>query len=161
MLVKDAKGNELLEIISVDENTAQAKYSPVSHALAVIKFGNDYLMGWNNWRKDWEIFGGMIEEGESLRECVSRECNEELGITNAQFTYLGLLKFNLAPSCFNKKWHIEYGGLFGVSFPAESFDLIKNSVGDKDEIGEVNLYSQLSKEEKIAEIDEKLLEYWK
>lgn len=58
MIIKDARGNEFLEIIHIEETLADEKYHPVNHALAVVKVGDDYLMGWNHWRKDWEIFGG-------------------------------------------------------------------------------------------------------
>lgn len=63
MIIKDERGNELLEIIDVEEKEAEQKYSPVNHALAVVKVGEDYLMGWNHFRKDWEIFGGCMENG--------------------------------------------------------------------------------------------------
>jgi len=66
MIVKDAKGNELLEVIDVLEERAEELYSPINHCLAVVKVGDEYLMGWNHWRKDWEIFGGCITW---YREC--------------------------------------------------------------------------------------------
>lgn len=78
MLVADDKGNELLDIINIAEESADKQYEPVNHCLAVVKIENDYLMGWNKWRQQWEIFGGCREEGESLRECIIRECKEEV-----------------------------------------------------------------------------------
>ena len=62
MLAVDGKGNELLDIIDVSEADADKKYEPVNHCLVVVKIGDDYLIGWNNWRKDWEIFGGCREK---------------------------------------------------------------------------------------------------
>ena len=53
MIVRDDRGNELLEIISVEEEKADAKYEPINHCLAVVKVGSDYLLGWNKYRKDW------------------------------------------------------------------------------------------------------------
>lgn len=50
MIVKDDKGNELLELIDVDENQAEKLYHPVNHALVVVRVGKEYLMGWNHWR---------------------------------------------------------------------------------------------------------------
>ncbi len=161
MLVMDAKGNELVEVISIDEKNADEKFSPVTHALAVIKVGSEYLMGWNKWRSDWEIFGGVKEADETLRECIIRECYEELGLENADFTFLGLMHFKLAPGFFNNEWHEEYGGLYGVTLPDESIETLSKSIIDKDEIEKLTVYSRINKEEKIAKIDEKLLEYWK
>ena len=51
MIVKDVRGNELLEVIDVPEEQAEDLYNPVNHCLAVAKVGNEYLMGWNHWRK--------------------------------------------------------------------------------------------------------------
>lgn len=34
--------------------------------MAIVKIGNEYLVGWNHWRKNWEIFGGCKEEVEKL-----------------------------------------------------------------------------------------------
>lgn len=45
MIVRDNKGNELLDIIYVDEDNADMKYEPINHCLAVVKIENDYLMG--------------------------------------------------------------------------------------------------------------------
>ena len=76
MILKDSRGNEFVEMIDVEENVAMAEYAPVTHCLAVVMVGSDYLLGWNKWRKDWEIFGGCIETGESMRECITRECED-------------------------------------------------------------------------------------
>ena len=66
MIVRDNKGNELLDIIYVDEDNADMKYEPINHCLAVVKIENDYLMGWNKWRQEWEIFGGCREDNEQV-----------------------------------------------------------------------------------------------
>ena len=66
MIVKDSAGNELLAVIDVSEELAEQQYSTVTHALLVVKIGEEYLLGWNRWRQDWEIFGGCKEEGETL-----------------------------------------------------------------------------------------------
>lgn len=39
MLIRDEKGNELLEIIDVPEGRADELYRPVTHALGVVKAG--------------------------------------------------------------------------------------------------------------------------
>lgn len=161
MIVKDTKGNELLEVIDVAEEQAGKLYNPVNHCLAVVKVGNEYLLGWNHWRKDWEIFGGCKEEGENLRDCIIRECKEELGIGNVEFTYLGLMHFKMAPGYFNPEWHYEYGGLYGVTLPENALDEIEKYRTDKEEVETLSFYNKIKGKETIAAIDEKLLEYWK
>jgi len=112
MIVVDSKGNELLDIINVDEENADNQYKPINHCLAVVKIENDYLMGWNKWRQDWEIFGGCREDNETLKDCIIRECQEELGLSDVEYTYLGLMYYKMAPGYFNPEWHYEYGGLY-------------------------------------------------
>ncbi len=86
MYIKDSRGNELVEIIEVAEDAARQKHAPVTHCLAAVRVGSDYLLGWNNWREDWEIFGGCMEAGETMRECILRECLEEIGETAPIYT---------------------------------------------------------------------------
>ena len=159
MIVKDSRGNELLEIIKISEEAAMQQYAPVNHALLVVKLGDEYLMGWNRWRQDWEIFGGCMEEGETLRECIIREAWEELGLQNVEYTWLGLMHDKMAPGYFNPEWHEEYGGLYGVTLPIERFAEIEKCREDKEEIEKLAFYSQV-KDECVAPIDEKLLEFW-
>lgn len=161
MLVVDAKGNELLEIVNVTEENADKEYGPINHCLAVVKIGNDYLFGWNKWRQDWEIFGGCREENETLRECIIRECEEELGLNNVEFEYLGLMYYNMAPGYFNPEWHNEYGGLYGITLPEEYLEIIEKYRTDKEEVEKLSFYQEIKGKEKIAPIDEKLLEFWK
>ncbi|MBQ7933955.1 MAG: NUDIX domain-containing protein [Lachnospiraceae bacterium] len=160
MIVKDHKGNELLDVFFVDEETAQQKHTPVTHALVVVKVGEEYLMGWNRWRQCWEIFGGCIEEGESLRQCIVREGYEELGLENVEYQYLGLMYYHMAPGYFNPQWHEEYGALYGVTIQETMMEAITRKRSDKEEIEKLAFYSQITGES-IAAIDEKLLEFWK
>ncbi len=161
MIIRDSAGNELLAVIDVPEELAEKQYSPVTHALLVVKIGEEYLLGWNRWRQDWEIFGGCKEEGETLRECIKREAEEELGIKEAEYTYLGLMHYKMAPGYFNPEWHEEYGALYGVTLSDEMLREIEANRVDKEEIERLAFYSQVKGKEKIAEIDEALLRYWK
>lgn len=160
MIIRDEKENELLEIINVDEKEAKMQYSPITHCLAVVKVGNQYLMGWNKWRQDWEIFGGCIEENETIRECIERECKEELGLSNVEYEYLGLMYYKMAPGYFNSEWHYEYGALYGVTVEAGMLEQIEKYRTDKEEVEKL-AYCDTIKNEKVVAIDEKLLEYWK
>ena len=45
MILKDSRGNEFVEMINVDENSAMAEYSPITGCLAVVMIGSDYLLG--------------------------------------------------------------------------------------------------------------------
>ena len=161
MLVKTDNGSELLEMIAVDESEAAKLYSPINCCLGVVKLGGDYLMGWNQWRQDWEIFGGCREDDETLRQCIDRECIEELGLSGLSWTFIGLMHCKMAPDYFDPQWHYEYGGIYGVTLPAECLETIEKSRTDREEIGRLALYGDVKGKEKIAAIDEKLLEFWR
>lgn len=161
MILKDSKGNEFVEMIDVDENIAMTEYSPVTHCLAVVMVGSDYLMGWNKWRKDWEIFGGCMETGESMRDCITRECYEEIGISNVKIEYIGLMHFNMVPNYFLNEYRKEYGGLYGIKLPSEDMEKIEKYRLDREEIEKVALLNDIGAEEKMAEIDRELLHYYK
>lgn len=160
MIVKDLKGNELLEMIDVEEAEVETSYDNVTHALVVVKVGEEYLLGWNKWRQNWEIFGGCIEDGETVRECIIREGYEELGIKDVEYKFIGLMHYKMSPGYFNPEWHEEYGALYGVTLDAEMMDVIQNNRRDKEEVEKLEFYSCIKGDEPIAIIDEVLLKYW-
>lgn len=125
MILKDSKGNELVEIIDIDEALAMTAYAPVTHCLAVVMIGRDYLLGWNRWRKEWEIFGGCMEAGETMREAIVREIMEEIGISDAHIDYIGLMHLNLVPDYFSTQRRREYGGLYGIKLQSGDLDKIE------------------------------------
>jgi 8-oxo-dGTP diphosphatase len=156
-ICKDRDGNVLVAVENMDE--AQLSGDPLfTHCLAVVKVGNEYLLGRNKWRNRYEVFGGCAEKGETARECISRECNEELGFESAEITYLGAMRFLLKPDYFSKTERTELGGLYGISLPDQHIDDLYSMIKDKAEITGLALYSQVKGKEAIAEIDEKLLD---
>lgn len=127
----------------------------------MVKLGDDYLLGWNKYRQDWEIFGGCREDGETLRQCINRECMEELGLPDLEWTFIGLMHCKMAPGYFDPEWHYEYGGVYGVTLPVECLETIEKHRTDREEIEKLAFYRDVKGKEKIAAIDEKLLEYWR
>jgi len=161
MLFRARSGAEILEKIDVNEEDAFRKYPEINHVLAIVKTGNDYLLGYHKWRSDWETFGGRLEKGESLRKCIRRECKEELGICGADFEYLGVVHYYMPPDYWVKDWHEEFGGLYGITLPEDALRTIEANRCDKEEIGRIELYSVLKKhKENIDEINERLLRFY-
>ena len=158
-ICKDQDGNTLVSFESVNEE-ALPKDPLFTHCLAVVKVGDEYLLGRNKWRNRFEIFGGCVENGETARECIVRECNEELGFDVSDITYLGAMKLSLKPDYFSKEERIELGGLYGISLPDMSVDTLFGMIKDKDEITQLALYSKIKDNEPISLIDEKLLSYY-
>lgn len=161
MIFKAKNGAEIVERIYEDDVEASDKFANLNHALVIVKIEDDYLLGYHKWRDDWEIFGGLLEEGEGLRECIIRECEEELGIIGVEFEYLGIVHYYMPPDYWNSEWHEEYGGLYGITLPREYLQIIEGKRRDRDEIGAIGLYSELkAREERIDEINERLLEFY-
>lgn len=160
MSLKDNNGNEFVELLAVDEAVAMDGYAPVTHCLAIVIVGDDYLLGWNRWRQDWEIFGGCLEKGETMRECIMRECREEIGISSVPIDYIGLMHFNMAPDYFSTEYRKEYGGLFGVRLQPEDMQKIEKYRQDREEIEKLAFLKQIEKNEKIAEIDRMLFQFY-
>jgi len=157
---KDQDGNILVSIEKMSE--ADLSASPLfTHCLAVVKVGDDYLLGRNKWRNRYEIFGGCREKGESSRDCILRECNEEFGFDSTDITYIGAMRILLKPDYFSKEEREELGGLYGISLQDISLEDMYSCIKDKEEITELKFYSQVKDKEPIALIDEKLLEYYK
>ena len=161
MIFKAKNGAQIIEKLNISEDEALQTLPNLNHALVIVKIRDDYLLGYHKWRDDWETFGGLIEEGERLRECIERECEEELGINNIDFKYLGIVHYYMPPDYWNKEWHEEYGGLYGITLSKEMLEIIEENRQDKDEIGEIGLYSKLKARGKnIDEINERLLEFF-
>ncbi|MCR5385337.1 MAG: NUDIX domain-containing protein [Saccharofermentans sp.] len=158
-ICKDQDGNILVSIEKMSEK--ELSESPLfTHCLAVVKVGDEYLLGRNKWRNRYEIFGGCREKCESTRDCILRECHEEFGFASTDITYIGAMRFLLKPDYFSKEEREELGGLYGISLPDTSLEDIYCCIKDKDEITELKVYSQVKDKEPIALIDEKLLEYY-
>lgn len=161
MIFKAKNSAEIIEKLNISEDEAIQTLPNLNHTLVIVKIGDDYLLGYHKWRDDWETFGGLIEDGESLRECIERECEEELGIRDMDFKYLGIVHYYMPPDYWNKEWHEEYGGLYGITLSKEMLEIIEENRHDKDEIGEIGLYSELKAHGKnIDEINEQLLEFF-
>lgn len=160
MIAKDKNGDELIDVLIINEDKTN-EYYPVTHSMVIVKIGNEYLLGRNHFRKSWEVFGGCIEKGENTRECIIREINEELGLRNPDCKFIGLMKYKKAPGYFNNEWHIEYGGLYGISLSESAFKTIKSHRKDRTEIETLSFYSLITDKNTVSAIAEKLLNFWK
>ena len=158
-ICKDSDGNIFLSFDFISEDKL-SQIPQLTHCLAVVKVGAEYLLGWNKWRNRYEIFGGCKEHSESARECIIRELSEELGVDTSDIHYLGAMRFLMKPDYFSPDERIELGGLYGVILPETSLDELYRQVRDKEEIKKLAFYSQIKDKEPIADIDEKLLQYY-
>ena len=121
---------------------------PITHSLIVARNKDGFLLMFNSWRQQWEVTGGIIEPGETLRECALREMLEETNQIPERIEFRGLMKFTL------KNGKTEYGGLFSVDIDTERPFVVNNEANriiywdGKTDIGYIN------------EIDKELLNYY-
>lgn len=158
MLAKDQFGNKLLELIEIAEEDAALQFSPITVCLLVVKIEDDYLMGYNHWRKGWEIFGGCPEKGETMRAAMIREAKEELGI-DCSPEWIGLAHFEMQPDYFSNMVREEYGAIYGISLEKEYLSQIEEMRIDREEIEKIALLKDITSGE-IRELDRKLTEFY-
>lgn len=91
MLAKNKSGWTLLECLTIKETEIE-KYNNITGAYAIVNVNGKYLFGFNNWRKQWELPAGGIEQGETAREAAERELFEETHQKNCELIFKGLVK---------------------------------------------------------------------
>ncbi|WP_062104488.1 NUDIX domain-containing protein [Bacillus niameyensis] len=150
-ILTHSKGHIFLDFLKIAEkdmfkNTVDA---PLTHALVVARYQGKYLLMFNNWRQHWELPGGIIDPGETARECAERELMEETNQTVPALTFKGLMKFRLKPDD-----RLEYGALY--SGELTNLQLFSKN----DEAEQIILWDTKTNIGYIDEIDEKLIEYY-
>lgn len=69
MLAKNKSGWIVHEYLDVSEGDI-GKYKNVTGSYAIIRIKDKYLIGYNNWRDQWEFPAGGIEAGETARQAA-------------------------------------------------------------------------------------------
>ena len=63
---------------------------PMPLSLLVAEHNGKVLLVHNAWRREWELPGGLIEDGESAREAAAREFLEETGTPPDEIEFVGV-----------------------------------------------------------------------
>jgi len=153
MLMQDAHGNQLLALHRIEE-AELSSLAPLTHALVVARRRGRHLLVFNTRRQCWELAGGMIDPGETARECALRELEEESGLVCASLDlrWVGAMKLLLVPTQFQPSVRMEYGALYAVEI-----DNVAQFVPNE-EISRVCWWDGVESIGEIAGIDQKLLE---
>lgn len=91
MLAKNRSGWILEDYSYVDETEIE-RYENVTGAFAILFIGEKVLLGYNGWRKQWELPAGGIETGETARQAAIRELKEESHQEYHDLRFSGLAK---------------------------------------------------------------------
>lgn len=139
-MIKNKSGYELIEYIFCDEHEI-VNYENVTSAGVIFKVNNSYLIGFNDWRMQWELPVGGIEKGESARQAAIRELFEETHQKVDDVQFKGLFKKKRPTG------EIVYTAIFFC----EKENIIPFIKNDKDENIEIKLWDL---QEEIGYIDE-------
>ena len=98
-LAVDLRGNTLnqLAVATVAQLEEAARRTPCPLALVVVEDASTgrVLFGLNSWRNEYELPGGLVEDGESFAEAARRELFEETGIPLKRVDLIGYASFAL------------------------------------------------------------------
>ena len=80
--IYDALGGSLVSLARLEDASLEGLDGsvPLARSLVVVLWGRQVLMGFNASRRQWELPGGALEEGESAHAAALRELAEETGI---------------------------------------------------------------------------------
>jgi len=74
----------------------------------------------------WDFYGGIIEQGESLEECIRRELKEETGIEGVNFEYIGDVKQDMDSTLYQAMFRAELtdeqNNMFKFAGEGQSYD---------------------------------------
>ena len=140
MLAKNKSGWKLIEYIDIKEEDIQ-QYQNVTGAYAILKVADMYVIGYNDWRQQWEFPAGGIDAGETPRQAAIRELYEETHQRNEALKFKGLFKVEDA------KGNMKYQAIF----IGEQAEIIPFERKENDEMSEIRLWDM---QEDVGYVDE-------
>lgn len=147
MLAENKSGWKMIDFFRVSEDELE-NYSPVTGAYAIIKYKDKFVLGYNKWRKQWELPAGHIEERETAKEAAIRELHEETHQIVDDLTFLGVYMVD-SPGKEIRYQAIYYGEIDTLS------EFVSNQ---DDEMQEIVLWNMKDDIGYIDEVDIKVLE---
>lgn len=85
---------QLASFVAIHEvpESEHTRIATPTFAVALARSSEGIVLVFNRYRKVWEVPGGFIDAGESPRDAVARELEEEAGCTARDLRWLGLVE---------------------------------------------------------------------
>jgi 8-oxo-dGTP diphosphatase len=77
---------------AVPEDKGEPRFAPTRFALMIAGTPAGIALVFNRWRNVWELPGGLVDPGETPRDCAMREFHEETGGEAGEPEWLGLVE---------------------------------------------------------------------
>jgi len=112
-------------------------------AVVLARSANGVVVVFNRYRNVWELPGGLIDPGESVRDSAARELAEEAGCTARNLQWLGLVEVNDGATHF--------GGVYSCDVEAVPASF------SSDEIGAIGMWRPDHHPQPLGDCDAALL----
>jgi 8-oxo-dGTP diphosphatase len=98
-----------------------APFGAPTFAVVIARSDRGVVLVFNLYRRVWELPGGLIDAGESMREAAQRELSEEAGCRARDLVWLGLVEVSDGAPHF--------GGVYRGNVDAVPTDLKNEEIG--------------------------------
>ena len=146
----DVRGLQLVRLHGVPED-ACSQFTPVSHALVYACAPDGVVLVRNRETDAWELPGGSIEHGETMRMCAVREFLEETGEQPPSLRWRGLTELK-GMSNRHPQPYVEFGAIYSADLTH-----LQMSGYQTTEIVEVAIWPVTSLPDRMSSIDAEIL----
>ena len=147
----DVRGLHLVGFHDVPEDVC-AQFTPVSHAIVYARAPHGVVLVRNRETDAWELPGGLIDSGETMRMCAVREFLEETGEQPPVLRWRGLTELKGMSDRRHPQPYVEFGAVYSAELTHLQMSGYQTS-----EIMEVTIWPVASLPDHMSAIDAEIV----